>query len=78
MENAEIITSWTVDRKPQVAADYAITGACSDATGQAQENVSPDPNVLVVAVTAETAVLDQIEADLPGSILWREVIENEA
>lgn len=45
----------------------------SDVTGQPDENRLTDPNVFIVEVTAEQAVLDAI-ADAGHTEIWREEI----
>ena len=49
-------------RGARLWVDYPVLSG-SDATGQPVENLSPDPNLLVVEIECEAATLDLIAAD---------------
>ena len=79
---AEITTTWTGtgaqddDNRPQLGDDYALR-KWEDVTGQPSANLRPDPNLYVVRVECEEAVLDAIEADADYLVLWSEEIAEE-
>lgn len=78
MQRAEVVTNWTVHEganTPQLPLDYVLAG-WTDTTGQ-QVPVPKAPNVLVVEILAEDAVMAQIEADLGELVLWSEEVINE-
>jgi len=74
---AEILSSWTTDpdgqRSVKVTRDFAGINM-SDTTGQ--ENVIPDPNLMICRITCEAAVLEAIEAG-GYQIMWAEEVPEE-
>ena len=74
------MTTWTGDgltaetaRRPKICDDFVLA-SCTDApTNQPAENITPDPNVLIVEITCAPAVYDAIY-DHPdygqGAIQW--------
>ena len=74
---AEIATPWIGigaeedSNRPRVGDDYAIA-RWEDVTGQPSANLHPDPNLYIVLVRCEAAVLDAIEADDTYLVLWAE------
>ena len=78
MVKAEVITNWTIHEsanQPQLPLDYTLLGWV-DTTGQ-QIPVPKAPNVLVIEILAEDAVMAQIEVDLGELVLWSEEVINE-
>lgn len=77
-ETAFVLTAWVGDGltietaySPAVTADY---GPCtySDVTGQPGPNLSPDPNLFVVRLDCDLAIIDQIDVDAAYFVVRRE------
>ena len=83
---AEIITPWVShlddpspmpSNHPKLADDYTLAG-WEDVTGQPSGNIIPDPNLCIVKVRCEQAILTAIEADPDYEVLWSEEEPNAA
>jgi len=80
MIKAQVITYW----KQRTNAEGNIVHypalfdtphqSCRDITGQAAEQLSPSPNMLVCEIVCEDAVLAQIAADPAHLILEQEIL----
>jgi hypothetical protein len=69
----EAVTRWVSSpgrHDMEIALKYS--GAFSDATGQPDENIAPDPNALVVWFEVDEATLAQMLADPDLVVLWYE------
>ena len=82
MYRAEVATTWTGTgaeddaNRPKLGDDYALK-KFEDCTGQPSENLRPDPNLYVVRVECEEAVLAEIEDSPDYLVLWSEEIAEE-
>lgn len=78
MNRAQALTKWSVSREPQIALDYfGGLMVCDDATAQPNANITPDPNLYIVQIECDDAVLTAIEADANYFVLWDEPIIEE-
>lgn len=73
---AQFVTEWTGDGTEEnpnhpTIDDVPGNKSWTDITGQPAQNLHPAPNVYVVEVTAEEAVLDAI-ADAGHTEIWRD------
>ena len=60
-------------RGPRLWVYYPVTSG-SDVTGQPVENLAPEPNLLLVEIECEAAVLALIAADARYHALWSEEV----
>ncbi len=73
---AALITPWTGDGTPIVnpnrplAADVFALKKWSDKTGQPFVNLPPDPNIYIIHIVCDEAVLDSIGDDNRFLIIW--------
>jgi hypothetical protein len=82
MMYAEVLSEWTGDGltratafRPKITVDYPqsqVVYQCEDVTGQPAPNLTPEPNLVVVAITCDAALLAVIDADNRYEILWSE------
>ena len=78
MWRAEIMTPWigtgasTDANRPKLSDDYVI--GFEDVTGQPTGNLHPAPNLYIVQVECDAAMLNAIEADADYLVLWSEEI----
>jgi hypothetical protein len=73
MYAVEVVTRWTESggrREAEVVT--RCPGAWTDATGQPDANLNPDPNAVVWRGVVDAAVLDALEADADVLVLWSE------
>jgi len=74
---AQILTPYTgtgqdMDAfRPALADDYQVL-TWVDVTGQAAENLIPDPNLVLIEVICEAAVLSQIEGNNRYQVIYSE------
>lgn len=79
MKRAQVLTPWIGDGSdgnayhPQLPTDHAVL-RWVDVTAQPTENLQPDPNLFVVEIVGEDAVLAAIDADSTYLVLWDEDI----
>lgn len=74
----EVVTRWKSEpgrNDMDIALRYP--GAFSDATGQPDANLVPDPNALVVAFEVDDATLAAMQTDAALIILWAEELKTE-
>lgn len=80
MKRAQLLTLWTGSgismadaRRPQIAQDFTLF-KCTDMTGQPAANLIPSPNLYVVEIVCEDAVMAAIEAsaEYGDGVLWVE------
>lgn len=82
MIKAEITTPWTgtgtmKDPNRPLLPDIFTIKSWTDTTGQPAENLQPDPNIFIIEVVCEQAVLNAIELDDRFAVLWDEEIIEE-
>lgn len=76
MIRCEVVTPWRQVagvNEMAVALDYPASW--SDATGQPDENILPEPNVFVAHGEVSEAQMAALEADDRYVVLWSEPIE---
>ena len=79
---AEVLTEWIGDGltpatgyRPRISDDYpqdAYQYRLSDVTDQNGANIPPDPNLVVVGITCDAALVALLEADANYEVLWSE------
>jgi hypothetical protein len=79
MDRCEVLSPWIeVDGRQiaQVVVDYpaAAPASWSDATGQTDPQLPPDPNGVIFYGELERQTLDALAADPTYTVLWREEI----
>lgn len=83
---AEILTPWVAaaddpspmpSNHPKLADDYTFS-KWEDVTGQPSANIMPDPNLYIILVEAEQAIIEAIDADPDYEVLWSEEEPNAA
>jgi len=76
MFRAQVLTEWVYVGARWEMLPWTLGIPCSvaDATGQAADQIPPDPNAVVVEVVALEADLDAIVADPRVVELWREEV----
>ena len=73
MYAVEVITRWIeTDGYRQAEAVATYPGAWTDATGQPDANIMPDPNAVVWHGVVDAVTLDALEADANVIVLWSE------
>lgn len=75
MNKVLVITSWVegATRHPTLDEQFPSIVRMDDVTGQDVENITPDPNLVVVQIECDDATLAAIEET--GAVLQSEVID---
>ena len=87
MIRLQLLTSWVLDddtNRPQVWLDLGAAGVLSDGdsitdqpTSQPAQNITPDPNAVIVEMVLHDAAYDWLIASNDygiGAILWSETV----
>lgn len=74
MNRVTVLTKWTSNTGANVADVVRYPGAWTDDTGQRDDQISPDPNVVVFYGEVDDVTLDALEADADVIVLQSEVI----
>lgn len=76
MKRARVLTPWSGTGSPNDPAMPAVAAytleTWADVTAQPLEALTPEPNLCVVEIVCEDAVLEAIAADATYEVLWDE------